>query len=176
VDVVVAGGADREGFAPPVRHGLGPLGLERPGCPEIFELVDATIWQQGWRDGHLGRVPAELTAARQAESYSARAAQRVDDTTVAVDHGHIAGFDMVAGNEFEQVYVASDHRGSGVAALLLDDAERQIKDAGHSTAWLAVVPGNTRARSMASGTASARSAPSAASAPLASGSGSHGPR
>jgi ribosomal protein S18 acetylase RimI-like enzyme len=106
----------------------------------------ATIWQQGWRDGHLGRVPAELIAAWQAESFPARAAQRLDDTTVAVEHGQVAGFVMVAGNEVEQVYVARDHHGSGVADLLLDDAERQIKDAGHTTSWLAVVPGNTRAR------------------------------
>lgn len=107
----------------------------------------ATIWRQGWRDGHLGRVPAELTAARQAEAFSARAAQRVDDTTVVMVQGQVAGFVMVAGNEVEQVYVAREHRGSGVADLLLDDAERQIKDAGHTTAWLAVAPGNTRARS-----------------------------
>jgi ribosomal protein S18 acetylase RimI-like enzyme len=106
----------------------------------------ATIWQQGWRDGHLGNVPAELTAARQAESFPARSAQRVDDTTVAVVQGQVAGFVMVAGSEVEQVYVAGEHRGSGVADLLLDDAERQIKDAGHTTAWLAVAPGNTRAR------------------------------
>jgi ribosomal protein S18 acetylase RimI-like enzyme len=106
----------------------------------------ATIWQQGWRDGHLGRVPEELIVTRQAESFSDRAAQRVDDTTVAVVQGHVAGFVMVAGNEVEQVYVVGEHRGSGVADLLLEDAERQIKYAGHTTAWLAVVPGNTRAR------------------------------
>jgi GNAT superfamily N-acetyltransferase len=117
----------------------------RSALPQDAPAI-ATIWRQGWRDGHLGRVPAELTAARQAVSFSARAAQRVDDTTVALVQGHVAGFVMVAGNEVEQVYVARDHRGSGVADLLLDDAERQIKDAGHITSWLAVVPGNTRAR------------------------------
>jgi GNAT superfamily N-acetyltransferase len=107
----------------------------------------ATIWQQGWRDGHLGNVPEELVAAREAESFADRAAQRIGDTTVAVVQGHVAGFVMVVGDEVEQVYVARDHRGSGAADLLLDRAERQIRDAGHGTAWLAVVAGNTRARS-----------------------------
>jgi hypothetical protein len=40
VDVAVAGGADHEGFASPVGHGLGPLGLKRPGLTEVGELAD----------------------------------------------------------------------------------------------------------------------------------------
>jgi GNAT superfamily N-acetyltransferase len=38
------------------------------------------------------------------------------------------------------------HRGEGVADMLMADAERRIKDAGYSSAWLAVVAGNARAR------------------------------
>jgi GNAT superfamily N-acetyltransferase len=53
---------------------------------------------------------------------------------------------MVAGDEAEQVYVAADHRGTGVAALLLAEAERIIAANGHRRAWLAVVAGNERAR------------------------------
>jgi ribosomal protein S18 acetylase RimI-like enzyme len=34
----------------------------------------------------------------------------------------------------------------GVAALLLAEAERQVAAAGFAGAWLAVVPGNARAR------------------------------
>jgi ribosomal protein S18 acetylase RimI-like enzyme len=33
-----------------------------------------------------------------------------------------------------------------VADMLMADAERRIKDAGYSSAWLAVVAGNARAR------------------------------
>jgi GNAT superfamily N-acetyltransferase len=58
----------------------------------------------------------------------------------------VAGFVMVVGDEVEQVFVAADHRGSGVAALLLTEAERQVAAAGFAEAWLAVVPGNVRAR------------------------------
>jgi GNAT superfamily N-acetyltransferase len=106
----------------------------------------AEIWHLGWRDGHLGFVPPELVAARYQDSFRTRAAQRVNDTTVAVMDGEVAGFVMVVGDEVEQVYVAARHRGTGVADALMTEAERRIARAGHSTAWLAVVQGNARAR------------------------------
>ena len=117
----------------------------RPALPEDAPAI-AAIWHLGWRDGHLGNVPAELTAARQEDSFRTRAARRIGDTTVAVVGGEVAGFTMVVGDEVEQVYVAAGHRGTGVADRLIEDAERQIGAAGHPTAWLAVVPGNARAR------------------------------
>jgi hypothetical protein len=74
----------------------------RPGRTDDAAAV-ATIWETGWRDGHLGNVPEALVAIRTPESFRTRAAERVADTTVA-------------------------------------------EVAGHRSAWLAVVPGNTRAR------------------------------
>jgi len=106
----------------------------------------AAIWREGWRDGHLGRVPDELVAVRTPESFLTRAREHVDQTVVADTGDDIAGFVMVIGDEVEQVYVAERHRGSGVAGLLLAEAERRVAEAGHSRAWLAVVAGNTRAR------------------------------
>ena len=106
----------------------------------------AEIWRAGWADGHLGHVPEELVAVRTAGSFRARAAQRVEDTTVALVDGEVAGFVMVVGDEIEQVYVAAAHRGAGVADALMAEAERSIRLAGHSSAWLAVVAGNARAR------------------------------
>jgi GNAT superfamily N-acetyltransferase len=58
----------------------------------------------------------------------------------------VAGFVMVSRDEVEQVYVSAAHRGSGVAGVLLTEAERQVRAGGHDTAWLAVVAGNARAR------------------------------
>ena len=49
-------------------------------------------------------------------------------------------------DEAEQVYVDRAFRGTTVATLLLTEAERQIAAAGFTEAWLAVVPGNARAR------------------------------
>jgi GNAT superfamily N-acetyltransferase len=108
--------------------------------------VVAEIWHLGWQDGHLGLVPQELADIRTEASFRTRAADRLDDTTVATVDGAVAGFVMVVGDEVEQVYVSSRHRGTGVAALLLAEAERQVQANGHGTAWLAVVAGNARAR------------------------------
>ena len=44
------------------------------------------------------------------------------------------------------MYVDRAFRGSGVAALLLTEAERQIAAAGHDVAFLVVVRGNDRAQ------------------------------
>jgi GNAT superfamily N-acetyltransferase len=106
----------------------------------------AEIWHLGWRDGHLGFVPQELVEARTEESFRARAAARAGETTVALIDGAIAGFIIVVDDEVEQVYVSESHRGTGVAGVLISQAERQVRANGHSKAWLAVVAGNERAR------------------------------
>lgn len=106
----------------------------------------AKIWYDGWRDGHLGSVPDELLAVRTEESFDKRAPRRVADTTVAESDGLVTGFVMVVGDEVEQVYVARDQRGTGLAARLITEAERLVRVNGHRRAWLAVVAGNARAR------------------------------
>jgi GNAT superfamily N-acetyltransferase len=117
----------------------------RPARPADADAI-ADVWAAGWRDGHLGHVPDELVAVRTTESFRRRAAERIGTTTVADVNGAVAGFVTVAGDEVEQVFVAAAHRGSGLAGLLLAEAERQIASAGHHAAWLAVVAGNARAR------------------------------
>jgi GNAT superfamily N-acetyltransferase len=131
-----------------------------PGVPSLRPAragdapAVAAIWAVGWRDGHFGNVPEELVAVRTPESFRSRAAERLADpasgtvgrTTVAEVDGEVVGFVMVVGDEVEQVYVAPGHRGTGLASLLLDEAERLVVAGGFSNAWLAVVPGNARAR------------------------------
>lgn len=117
----------------------------RAARPDDADAV-ASIWYPGWRDGHLGLVPEELARARTRESFWSRAPERVGDTTVAVVEGAVAGFVMVVADEVEQVYVGSEHRGTGVAAVLIEQAERLVAENRHPEAWLAVVPGNARAR------------------------------
>src|SRR5687768_16211246 len=102
----------------------------RPATPDDAPAV-AAIWYAGWRDGHLGNVPAELTRIRTGGSFGDRAAQHVEDSVVAVVGDEVAGFVMVAGDEVEQVYVAGAHRGSAVASALLAEAERLVAQSGH---------------------------------------------
>jgi GNAT superfamily N-acetyltransferase len=94
----------------------------------------------------LGHVSEELVRARTEASFRSRASERIADTTVATVDGALAGFVMVVDDEVEQVYVAQAHRGTGVAAALLERAEQIVAGNGHESAWLAVVAGNARAR------------------------------
>jgi GNAT superfamily N-acetyltransferase len=106
----------------------------------------AEIWHLGWQDGHLGFVPQELVDVRTAGSFRTRASERISDTTVATIDGAVVGFVMVVDDEVEQVYVAAAYRGTGIATVLIGEAERQVRANGHRKAWLAVVAGNARAR------------------------------
>ncbi len=117
----------------------------RPATVEDVASI-ASIWHRGWQEGHLGSVPDELRTARPERSFWTRAARRLPDTTVAEVDGQVAGFVMVVEDEVEQVYVDEKHRGTGVAGVLLAEAERQVREGGHASAWLAVVAGNERAR------------------------------
>jgi ribosomal protein S18 acetylase RimI-like enzyme len=106
----------------------------------------AEIWRRGWRDGHLGFVPRELVDVRTEASFRTRASERISDTTVATVDGAVVGFVMVVDDEVEQVYVSAPYRGTGVAKVLIGEAERQVGANGHRKTWLAVAAGNGRAR------------------------------
>ncbi|HEX5203294.1 GNAT family N-acetyltransferase [Paractinoplanes rhizophilus] len=123
---------------------MPPITLRRARAADAARVAE--IWHTGWRDGHLGNVPDELVAARTPESFRERAAARVPDTTVAEVGGVVAGFVMVVADEVEQVYLDAAFRGGGVAGVLLTEAERLVAAHGHGAAWLAVAPGNARAR------------------------------
>ena len=117
----------------------------RPASDDDVAVV-AEIWERGWHDGHDGHVPDELTAVRTSESFRERAADRVPQTSVAEVDGEIAGFVVVHDDELEQVFVAAEHRGSGVAQHLMTEGLRRVREAGHERAWLAAAAGNARAR------------------------------
>jgi GNAT superfamily N-acetyltransferase len=106
----------------------------------------AAIWRHGWHDAHDGYVPEELAAARTDRSFASRTSERIAETVVACVDGEVVGFVMVVEDEVEQIYVAAGHRGTGVAEMLLVEAERQVVRNGYGHAWLAVVAGNDRAR------------------------------
>ena len=117
----------------------------RKAVPEDADRV-ADIWFSGWGDGHAGFVPQQLVEARTEESFRTRAVEKLPETTVATVGDIVAGFVMVVDDEVEQVYVSVEFRGTGVAAALIGEAERQVEANGHRKAWLAVVAGNARAR------------------------------
>jgi ribosomal protein S18 acetylase RimI-like enzyme len=119
------------------------IALRPAGTADIDAI--GRIWHAGWRAGHLGHVPEELHAHRGLDAFVARVPPRLGMTTVAEVGGAIAGFITVIDAELEQLYVAADARGTGLAAALLERAEQQIGER-FEIAWLAVAAGNARAR------------------------------
>jgi GNAT superfamily N-acetyltransferase len=116
----------------------------RPATSDDVEAI-ATLWHLAWRDGHLGHVPDALLPHRGPIHFRERVPPRIPTTTVATLASSVVGFVTVHEDEAEQVYVAANARGGGVANALLRHAEQVIAER-FETAWLAVVAGNARAR------------------------------
>ena len=113
---------------------------------EADAAVIASIWETGWRDAHLGHVPEALVRARTTETFLSRSVDHIAHTLVATANDAVVGFVVTIADEVEQVYVDAASRGGGVASSLLAAAEARIAAAGFSSAWLAVVADNARAR------------------------------
>ena len=134
----------------------------RPATADDVEAV-ADLWHRGWHDGHAGHVPdgphrrphargvrrAGPALVRRPPSprwrgrrfgtrprHPRRRLRFVTDRRAA----EVAGFVVVIDDEVEQLFVAATHRGTGVAALLLDEGERQVAAQGYDEAWLAWWP------------------------------------
>ena len=105
----------------------------------------AEIWYRGWQDAHERIMPAALARLRTRESFRERLAAALPDVRVAGPDGAPVGFCMVKGEELYQLYVAAEARGTGVAAVLVADAERRFAKRGVEVAWLACAVGNDRA-------------------------------
>lgn len=136
------GGATTQGSAVPAAAEHVVLRPARPG--DVADI--ARVWESGWREAHLGQVPRALVDARPPDSWRPRAERMLGSTIVAAAGPTVVGFVTVRGHEVEQLYVEPTHRGTGTAARLLRAAERAIAATGARSAWLAVVPGNRRAR------------------------------
>lgn len=124
---------------------LAPSSLSlRPASDGDVEAI-AAVWYRGWLDAHLGHVPAALEAHRGLDDLRQLVPPRLRCTTVATIESRVVGFVTVHDDEIEQIYVAESARGSGTADALLRHGEQAIA-ARFDRAWLAVAPGNARAR------------------------------
>jgi GNAT superfamily N-acetyltransferase len=105
----------------------------------------ARLWHDGWQDAHASILPTELIQLRTLESFTERLEAALPDVRVAGPLPSPVGFYIVKGDELYQLYVAAESRGSGVAGLLMADAEARLAAAGTDVAWLACAVGNERA-------------------------------
>ena len=104
----------------------------------------AAIWHDGWHESHAAIVPPALTRMRTRDSFRARLEAVLPDIRVA-DQAGAVGFAIIKDDELYQLFVSAPARGTGVAVLLIDDAEARLAAAGVKTAWLACAIGNERA-------------------------------
>jgi GNAT superfamily N-acetyltransferase len=105
----------------------------------------AAIWFDGWTDAHAWIVPAELKRLRTLDSFRTRLQAALANVRVAGPLGAPVGFHMLKGDELYQLYVSAQARGTGVAAVLIADAEARLRAGGVQTAWLGCAIGNDRA-------------------------------
>jgi GNAT superfamily N-acetyltransferase len=126
------------------RSAGGPVCTLRPADESDVEAI-AEIWHRAWGDGHLGHVPDALLPFRTLRHFLERVPPRIPATTVATSGGRVVGFVTIHDDELEQIFVAAEARGGGVAGALLAAGEARIARE-HERAWLAVVADNARAR------------------------------
>jgi|SRR5215475_2689957 len=105
----------------------------------------AKLWFDGWQDAHRNILPAELARLRTLGSLRDRLREALPTVRVIGPTGAPVGFYMLKRDELYQFYVSAQSRGSGVAVILIRDAETQLVAGGVETAWLACAIGNERA-------------------------------
>ena len=105
----------------------------------------AALWHGTWHEAHAAIVPAALTAIRRPESFAARLAEAGDGLRVAGPEGAPLGLCITNGNRIDQIYIAAEARGSGLAGALLADGVERLRAAGCAMAELDCAVGNTRA-------------------------------
>ncbi len=105
----------------------------------------AELWWAGWHDAHGDILPTALARLRTLESFRARLQAALPQIRTLGPIGKPLGFHYLKGDELYQFYVATRARGSGVAGLLMQDAEARLTEQGVATAWLACAIGNARA-------------------------------
>ncbi len=105
----------------------------------------ARLWHDAWRDAHAEILPPALVKIRTLENFRERLARALPETRVVGPLGRPLGLCWVKDDELYQLFVATEARGTGVAAALVADAERTLAARGVRTAWLACAIGNHRA-------------------------------
>lgn len=93
---------------------------------EIVQL--AQLWFDGWQDAHVQIVPPELVRLRTLPRFEQRLRAPPSPVRVAEVAGAPVGFYFLKAAELYQFYVASGARGSGIAAILMADAEARLNE------------------------------------------------
>ena len=105
----------------------------------------ARLWHDTWHKTHAAIVPSELVALRTIGSFRDRTDAALPRMRCAGPENAPSGLCLVTDDELDQIYVAREGRGTGLARRLMADGCARIAAAGHRTAWLICAEGNDRA-------------------------------
>lgn len=103
------------------------------------------LWHDAWHDGHGSILPGHVVAERCLESFDRRLGPLEAGCLVAEANGRILGFAAIEGNEIDQLYVAAEARGMGLAQALLAATEADLARRGVRDAVIQCSAGNDRA-------------------------------
>lgn len=103
------------------------------------------LWHDAWHDGHGSVLPSHIVAERSVESFDLRLGPLEAGCIVADIDGRILGFAVIEGDEIDQLYVAAEARGTGLANALLAAVEKELVRRGIRDAAIQCSAGNSRA-------------------------------
>ncbi|SHI84046.1 Ribosomal protein S18 acetylase RimI [Wenxinia saemankumensis] len=105
----------------------------------------AELWFEGWTVAHAAICPPELVALRSRDDFRRRIDADPASFLVTGPPGAPEGFVRIVGAELDQVYVAPDRMGTGLAAPMMAAAEAEMAARGIRDAHLIATLGNDRA-------------------------------
>ena len=110
--------------------------------------VEATaqFFHDVWHESQASLQDASIAAFRGIEHFRRRVETRWERTLLALHGGRIAGFVTWTDDVLNSLFVAQEFRGQTVGDQLCSEAEKRIRDQGHSRFKLYCVVGNTAAR------------------------------
>ena len=116
----------------------------RPAIPADLGPL-AGLWHDGWHESHAAHVPDGLVRQRTLATFEARLGRYGDRLRTAGPVGAPLGFCVVTEDEIDQLFVAPEARGTGLAEALLADGEARLAASGIREAHLLCLPENRRA-------------------------------
>ncbi len=103
------------------------------------------VWHQSWHEAHAAITPAALAALRTPEHFAERLHNAGERLRVAGAKGAPLGLCLIKGNHIDQLYIARQARGTGLATALLREGEDRLRASGISDALLDCAALNHRA-------------------------------
>lgn len=116
----------------------------RPALRSEIDAI-ARLWHDSWQEAHSEILPNGQARFWTPESFDRILRSNLGNVYVIGPVGSPLGLYIIKGDELNQLHVSTEARGTGLAKVLIDDAESRIVKGEYRKAWLACGIGNARA-------------------------------